>query len=165
MRDNREKWQFYDHPSRPALPLSDVRYWRGIMQKILKVGVEFEFNLQEQKGFCKGDNAQCPCIHINDNCWKGCSNTSTCCATPFVETCSNKKDECKHQTCATCESFKFNCLGIACIDFVSECFTCDRFNKSCEGCSKKYDMDKDPARRMRWASPPARVAVGRPSVR
>jgi hypothetical protein len=144
MRDNREKWQFYDHPSRPALPLSEVRYWKGILQKILKVGMEFEFNLKEQKGTCKGDNTQCPCVHINKNCWKGCSNTNMCREVPFIETCSARRETCDSENCQTCLDFKFSCLGIACIDFVSECFSCDRFAKSCEGCEKKYDMEKDP---------------------
>jgi hypothetical protein len=114
------------------------------MPKVLKIGMEFEFNLQEQKGTCKGDNAQCPCTHINDKCWRGCSNTAACCKSPYIETCENMRSECQSSKCKDCESFKFICLGVVCIDFVSECFSCEKFNKTCEGCEKKYVMEKDP---------------------
>ena len=64
MRDNREIWQFYNHPSKPVLSSGDVRYWKNSMAKLLKVGLEFEFNLPDQKGGCKGDSVQCPCLYI-----------------------------------------------------------------------------------------------------
>jgi len=112
--------------------------------KILKVGMEFEFNLQDPKGTCKGDNAQCPCISISKECWKVCANVKTCAGMPFPETCKNRTGRCEVSMCASCDKFDFSCLGVACVDFTSACFSCDKFAKSCDGCNKKYIPDQDP---------------------
>ncbi len=144
MRDNRQKWQFYDHPSKPALDASDVRYWKNSLSKLLKVGIEFEFNLPKQSGFCKGNNVQCPCIHIEDGCWKECINYKKCAETPCYDTCKNYKASCKPEDCKTCKDYKLNCLGVMCVEFVSVCFTCTKFDKNCETCSKRYNPEKDP---------------------
>ena len=72
-RDNRNKWTFYKHPSKPVIDSNDVRYWKSMLHKILKVGLEFEFNLPSKNGTCKGDNNACPCSHMDGNdCWKVC---------------------------------------------------------------------------------------------
>ena len=144
MRDNREKWRFYNHPSKPPLTAEDVRYWRNALTKLLKVGIELEFNLPEQKGVCKGDNAHCPCIHIDKNCWKECANTKECSATPCIDTCANRSPGCIDDTCEECKDYELACLGTNCTEFVSVCFTCKEFDKNCDTCPKKYDPDKDP---------------------
>lgn len=144
MRNNQERWQFYDHPSRPALDASSVRYWKELLKKLLKVGLEFEFNLQDQKNKCKGDNLQCPCIHLDEGCWQECRYIDTCKEEKSIETCANRKASCKPKDCKDCKNYKFQCLGIVCSNFVSKCFSCTKFEKNCETCERRYDPKKDP---------------------
>jgi len=143
MRNNREKWQFYSHPSKPEMSSAEVRYWKEAMRRLLKVGMEFEFNLPDQKGRCKGDNVQCPCVHVQKECWKKCSNITACKEIPCFDSCS-KKSKCKPDDCGKCTKYKFKCIGTTCVDFVSACFTCTKFNKNCDTCEKKYQPEKDP---------------------
>ncbi len=148
MRDNRDRWQFYKHPSKPALSPQDVRYWRTALEKTLKVGIEFEFNLPEGGGGCKGDNVHCPCSSIENGCWKACTNISTCAQMPAPDICKNYVRGgygCNPESCANCNNFQFECLGMVCVDFVSNCFACDSFVKSCDSCKDKYNADKDPS--------------------
>jgi len=144
MRDNRDKWQFYNHPSKEALTANEVRYWKQSLKKLLKVGIEFEFNLQEQKGKCKGDNIQCPCIHIDKGCWKECQNYELCKFTPCLDTCANRQKDCDHEKCRTCKNYKLDCLGTCCVEFMSMCFICDKFGRDCGTCPQKYDPKADP---------------------
>ena len=144
MRNNREKWQFYSHPSKPALSAADARYWKESMRKLLKVGIEFEFNLPDQKGSCKGDNAQCPCIRIDDGCWKECTNTPSCQKEKCYDTCIVQKKKCSPDKCKKCNIYEFTCIGSTCVDFSSACFTCNNFNKNCGTCNRRYNPDKDP---------------------
>ena len=103
MRNNREKWQFYSHPSKPILDLSDVRYWKESLKKLLKVGIAFDFNLPSQRGSCRGDDIQCPCIKIEEGCWKGCANTKACANTPCLESCScYTSKKCVPDMCVKC---------------------------------------------------------------
>ena len=150
MRNNRENWQFYSHPSKPVLEPAEVRYWKEAMKKLLKVGIEFEFNLPSQKGSCKGDDIQCPCMKIEEGCWKGCTNTKACAKTPCDEACIKYlKNACtsdkRTKNCVKCKEYKFECIGTSCIDFVSICFSCNDFDKNCETCKKRYIPEKDPA--------------------
>jgi len=144
MRDNRNKWQFYNHPSKIALTANDTRYWKQSLKKLLKVGIEFEFNLQEQKGKCKGDNVQCPCIHINKGCWKSCQNCKNCESVTCFDTCANKQKSCDYKKCKTCENYKLDCLGTCCVEFISTCFICTKFGRNCDTCVQKYDPKSDP---------------------
>jgi len=144
MKDNRNKWQFYNHPSKAALTANDTRYWKQSLKKLLKVGIEFEFNLQEQKGKCKGDNVQCPCVHIDNGCWKGCQNYKNCESTPCLDTCANRQESCDQEKCKVCKDYKLNCLGTCCIEFISTCFTCTKFGRNCDTCRQKYDPKSDP---------------------
>jgi hypothetical protein len=148
MRIDVNKWQFYNNPTKAPLSGEEIRYWKMIAEKTLKVGIEFEFNLPDQKGTCHGDNVHCPCVHMSGDCWKGCINTKTCASLPVSEmsfyTCASKTDPCKKEKCVECKNYKFKCLGITCVDFVSHCFVCDKYAKSCEKCDKKYIPEKDP---------------------
>ena len=75
MRDNREKWSFYELPARQRLTSEQVLYWKNALGKILKIGMEFEFNLPEKKnGSCKGDSNTCPCVNLSmtNKCWQQC---------------------------------------------------------------------------------------------
>jgi hypothetical protein len=78
-RDNRDKWTFYVHPSKKTIDAADARYWKSMLHKILKVGLEFEFNLPNKNGTCKGDNNACPCKHMADKaCWQKCTREKEC---------------------------------------------------------------------------------------
>lgn len=145
MRDNREKWQFFTHPSKPALSTRDVHYWKETLRHLLKVGIEFEFNLPAQKGaMCKGNNTNCPCIHIEEGCWQECANLEECRGEKHIETCVNRSDSCKYTDCEECAKFEHKCIGVTCVNFVSKCFSCDNFTRNCETCPQKYDPTKDP---------------------
>ena len=150
MKDNRDKWQFYTHPSKAVLSASDVRYWKELLKKLLKVGLELEFNLPQQKDTCKGEDSRCPCIYIDEGCWEECKHVSRCKVTPCYDTCSNRTNECKPEDCATCKNYKFMCLGTSCVDFLSSCFKCTRFKKNCDTCPYKYDPSKDPAQTRKY---------------
>ena len=144
MKDHREKWQFYNHPSKPALLPEDVRYWKGTFEKVLKVGMEFEFNLPEGKGHCKGDNIACPCSHIEESCWIKCANIEACKSVPNMDTCKSKIADCTQEKCGECKKYEFLCIGPTCIDFTSACFVCDKFEKHCESCKERWLPEKDP---------------------
>ena len=144
MRDNRERWQFYSHPSKPALSSEEMRYWKATFEKTLKVGLEFEFNLPEGKGQCRGDNISCPCSHIEENCWLACANIQACKSLPNIETCSNKAAECTASKCKKCDKYDFRCIGVTCVDFISACFACDKFERNCDTCKDRWVPDRDP---------------------
>lgn len=146
MKDNRNKWLFIKHPTKPALDNTQVRYWKETMFRLLKVGLEFEFNLPNQRGSCKGDDVACPCGQMDNGCWKECENNEVCSKKKNIETCSNKKSKCKSTTCEDCNNFLFYCLSTSCTEFVSLCFNkCPDFMKNCDTCDKRYNPDKDPS--------------------
>lgn len=146
MRNSRDLWTFVQHPSKPPLSATDVLYWRNV-KNILKVGIEFEFNLPDQTGTCKGDSKTCPCIHMNDSdCWKECQNLSICKKTHTFSRCTNRTPECKPEDCAKCECYELKCNGTFCPDFTSVCFGCGKFETDCDNCSDRYDPDRNPNR-------------------
>lgn len=146
MRDNRHKWSFIKHPAKETLTAHEVSYWKTSLSRLLKIGIEFEFNLPEQKGTCKGTNVHCPCSKIEKGCWKECINIDKCTSTAYFDTCGAKTAQCKRSKCAKCDKYVFKCLSTNCIEFVSKCFSCAEFSRSCEACGKKYNPDKDPSR-------------------
>lgn len=126
-RDNRDKWMFYNHPSKPVIEAADVRYWKSMLHKILKIGLEFEFNLPNKNGTCKGDNNACPCKNMaNKDCWKECVRTESC-----------RKEQEK-------DGGKFVCYGLACTGFASNCIVCDKFEIDCKSCEHRFDPAKNP---------------------
>ena len=144
MRDNRHQWQFYDSVLYPAISSSEVRYWKTFLSRVLKVGIEYEFNLREQKGKCKENDMSCLCIHILEDCWTKCINTEECAVTPNIEICANRNSKCKPSDCKTCENYKFQCLGLQCTNFISSCFECSKYERPCKSCEHRYDPDRDP---------------------
>jgi hypothetical protein len=123
-RDNRDKWTFYVHPSKKTIDATEVRYWKSTLHKILKIGLEFEFNLPNKNGTCKGDNNACPCRHMTDkDCWQRCT----------------RYDECKAE-----QGKNFNCFGLFCTGFVSACVVCDKFEVDCKSCEHRYDPNRNP---------------------
>lgn len=123
-RDNRDKWTFYVHPSKKTIDAAEVRYWKSTLHKILKIGLEFEFNLPNKNGTCKGDNNACPCRHMTDmDCWQKCT----------------RYDECKEE-----QGKNFNCFGLFCTGFVSACVVCNKFEVDCKSCEHRYDPNRNP---------------------
>lgn len=140
----KKKWLFKNYNGRKPLSREEVSYWRTQMEKILKVGQEFEFNLpQEQNGHCKSDNASCPCIYMTDehNCWKTCAG---CTYTKNTLSCANVTPVCTDEDCEVCEHFKLKCEGVNCSGFISSCLTCLSFERGCDTCSNRYDPEKSP---------------------
>lgn len=145
MRNSREKWTFFQHPSKPIISAADVNYWKRHLKSTLKVGLEFEFNLPDKNGNCKGDSTSCPCVVMNtDDCWTGCANEEVCINEKDFSKCENQKDGCTPDSCADCKDYKFTCHGLACPGFVPMCYTCDKFTIDCEKCPDRFDPDKNP---------------------
>ena len=123
-----DKWVFFNNlPGKPALTNEEVKYWLKSLNKVLKVGVEFEFNLNDSKGFCKGTSESCPCINMDDahDCWKKCTNEDMC------------RDGYK-------EKFEEVCKKQFCNGFKSACVTCKDFTVNCLNCEYIYDPNHDP---------------------
>jgi hypothetical protein len=123
-RNNSDKWTFYVHPSKEAINSSEVRYWKHMLHKILKIGLEYEFNLPNKNGTCKGDNNACPCKFMAESdCWKGCI---------------------RHDACKAELGDDFVCHGIFCTGFLSSCIVCDKFEVDCVSCNNRFDPERNP---------------------
>jgi len=123
-RHNRDKWTFYVHPSKKTIDAAEARYWKSMLHKILKVGLEFEFNLPDKNGTCKGDNNACPCRHMVDKeCWKECVR---------IEECKTEMGD------------EFQCFGLFCTGFLGKCIVCDEFKVECKSCEHRYDPTRNP---------------------
>jgi len=148
MRDNREKWSFYDLPARTSLSAEEVIYWRNALNRLLKVGMEFEFNLPEKKnGSCKGDSKTCPCVNLKleNDCWQQCINKEGCqTLARTTALCENITATCEDADCAECDHFKAKCTGIFCPNFISFCYVCPDFATDCKNCKFRYDPSKNP---------------------
>lgn len=150
MRNNREKWSFYSLPFRQDLSAEKVMYWKNMLKKILKVGIEFEYNLPEKNnGTCKGDSPTCPCVNlsIENKCWQKCITDDEECplCKKNVSSCKNATSKCNPKDCETCTKFEARkCPGIYCTNFISACNTCEKFSPGCNNCKFKFDPDKDP---------------------
>ena len=145
MRKATNKWLFVDNPLKPVLTSSEVAYWKQQAHKNIKVGMEFEFNLPEQKGNCKGDNQACPCERTKtDNCWTECANRATCFGTKSINKCVNRAINCEPEDCASCSHFAIDCPGIFCSGFISKCVVCQEFTTNCANCDLRYDPNKNP---------------------
>jgi len=148
MRYNNDRWAFYKIPGRDALSQEEVVYWKNQLAKVVKVGMEFEFNLPEKEnGVCKGDSNSCPCKHLSaeNDCWKQCVNEERCKSEERnKDICANAKEECKNSECSKCQNFKLACAGIFCPNFVSNCYICEKFETNCNACKYKFDPAKSP---------------------
>ncbi len=148
MRNSKNRWSFYKLPSRPDLSPETMLYWRNALKKLLKVGLEFEFNLPEKKnGSCRGDSNTCPCTNLSpDNqCWQDCINKEGCTSVErSLELCGNTTQTCEPADCDTCEHFVAKCTGIMCPNFVSFCYVCQKYETNCSACKYKYDPSKNP---------------------
>lgn len=141
MRDNRSKWKFivdkYNVRVDKTLSAHEVRYWKDILYKILKVGIEFELNLPKARPRCDGNDPRCQCKYLAErDCWAKCAKLEYCQATKNIMTCANRTSKCKPEQCANCEDYEFTCLGLYCNEFVPFCVVCEAFKKPCDTCEK-----------------------------
>ena len=119
MRNSREKWTFFQHPNdetnnpgenQQVISSSEVNYWKRQLRGILKVGLEFEFNLPNKNGNCKGDSTSCPCATMGgNNCWTECSSKETCLGEKGYEKCEARSKECDAGSCDECDDYKITC--------------------------------------------------------
>ena len=148
MKTSKHKWSFYNLPTRPDLSTEEVAYWKNTLKKVMKIGMEFEFNLPEKKnGSCKGDSNTCPCVNLSpDNvCWQQCVNKNGCKAIArIVEFCDKATNTCEDTECKNCKFFTPKCNGIYCTNFISYCYVCADFKTECADCKYKFDPDKNP---------------------
>lgn len=148
MRNNKKKWSFYDLPSRKGLTAEEVLYWKNMLGKILKIGMEFEYNLPEKKnGSCKGDSNTCPCVNLKteNDCWQQCINKEGChTVTPDDGLCKNITPTCEPEDCENCAHFAAKCTGIHCPNFISFCYVCPDFETDCSHCEYRFDPEKNP---------------------
>lgn len=148
MKNNQNKWSFFRLPSKMPLSSQEVQYWKNSLKKILKVGLEFEFNLPDKEnGTCKGDSDTCPCtnLSLDSKCWQQCINTDKCFSTEKnIDLCQNVTGTCEPDNCATCTHFEVKCSGIFCPNFISHCFICEKYKRNCNGCEYLYDPKKSP---------------------
>lgn len=146
MRNSRDRWLFFNHPSRPSLSPEDVKYWKTNLNRILKVGMEFEFNLPDKTGSCKGKSSTCPCKHMHalSNCWTQCANQELCVNERQYGSCGNISKKCLPENCAKCEKYIFRCAEMACTGFTPGCYSCGIFSVECENCQYKYNPKLNP---------------------
>lgn len=145
------KWKFKKTSSvkgRVPLTAQEVSYWKKNLAKILKLGVELEFNLVEKKnGTCKGTSYTCPCIHygkFDRQCWSTCTLEPQCSTKPEKSKCANADKTVCNSKCSTCNHFHFKCLKLNCSSFTSACFNCDEFVINCNNCNYLFDPNKNP---------------------
>jgi hypothetical protein len=145
MRDSRERWTFIKHKSKEPISTAEVLYWKSFLAKVLKIGIEYEYNLPDQKGTCRGDSKACPCTFmLKKDCWMGCRNEEFCFSKPRYELCISKAINCDPSDCENCKHFAAECHGIYCSNFVSACFGCPTFTRDCENCSNRFDKNRNP---------------------
>jgi hypothetical protein len=149
MRNDRDHWRFYNLPGRPALSADEVNYWRNSLKKILKIGMEFEFNLPKKRtGDCHDNSMACPCVNLKpeNDCWKVCVHKDNCPVLhkKVLENCVNRTGTCEGTDCESCEHFTAECYGVKCPNFVSWCCVCKDYERNCKGCKFRFDPNKDP---------------------
>lgn len=147
MRNSRDRWTFFRHDSKPALSASEVTYWKNAFKRILKVGQEFEFNLPDSKGSCKGNSQVCACEKMMSgaNCWKECRHYNICKNEAANKPhCKNYSEECANKNCEKCDKFQFHCSSVYCPDFEAKCVICPDFVRPCKNCVDAYDPKHNP---------------------
>jgi len=128
-----------------VLSAADVNYWKRQLKSVLKVGLEFEFNLPDKNGNCKGDSNSCPCVKMNENtCWKECAKKEECKNEKDYNKCESRDDSCTPEKCESCANYAYKCNGIFCPGFVSACYLCKDFTTNCALCPDRFDPDKNP---------------------
>lgn len=134
MKNQSSEWAFIKKPSRPPLNNKEVSYWKTTLRRLLKAGIEVELNLLDQNGRCDRQNFLCQCVAIFD-AKKPMEGTSKC------------FEQCSHWQGGACELAKAEgCAGVYCASFSSPCPSCSKFDRGCDSCPERYDINKDPRR-------------------
>lgn len=137
MRKQSGDWAYVQKPSRPPLTAAEVTYWKTILNRLLKAGVEVEYNLPEKSGgTCEKNNFTCPCVAVFPA------------KTPIPETkqcfeqCLSWTAGKEHGDCAL--AAEHGCAGIYCTAFRSPCSRCQHYDRGCAKCPKLYNPRRDP---------------------
>jgi len=134
---------------RTQLTAQEVNYWKLNLSRILKIGVEFEFNLPDKTtGSCKGRSFTCPCMKYGkeeETCWTVCLDKNTCETTPSTDRCANySSKKCTEEECIDCKDYKFKCIGLVCSNHKAACLICKDFTLDCTTCNFRFDPNKNP---------------------
>lgn len=153
----KKKWVFLrEH----AINDSESDYWFGHLKKILKIGIEFEYNLPGVNGACSSDvdgsttdvlSSECPCVmNRKYDCDSRCIHEYECSALPIRSRCeqhlSGKCSISEYPTCPSdCNRWKMQCLKTNCVDFEAPCnHGCVYFKKDCFNCIEYVRNSKTP---------------------
>jgi hypothetical protein len=153
----KKKWVFLrEH----AISDAESEYWFVLLKKILKIGVEFEYNLPGVNGACSSDmdggvaevlSSECPCVMSRKyDCDSRCINEQECSTIPIRSRCeqhlSGKCSAAEYPTCPSdCSRWKLQCLKTNCVDFEAPCnHGCVYFKKDCFNCVEYTRNSKTP---------------------
>lgn len=138
MINKKKAWQFIRQPgARPTLTEKEVSYWKNILGRLSKAGIELEYNLPETNGTCNKTNLLCQCVAIF-NAKEPMPKTTKC-----FEQC--ERWDKKFPEDGNCQiAKKYGCAGINCSEFVSPCPKCKLYDRGCENCTDLYRPLSDP---------------------
>lgn len=164
MKTKRGMWNFVELPHIPKISRAERRYWKDYLGRVVKEGIEIEFNLQERKGAgCPGSVERiCVCTDFEK-----CTNRTKCvlhtsteggpnyrdytCGLPrdlvcvkYVNgKCSEGVEECT-KGCGKFTREWFACIGDSCMSFVPSCWICHQIERQCGDCPEMLDDSPDP---------------------
>jgi len=143
MRNNLDQWRFFKRSR--MLSEKDVAYWRQLMPKLLKTGIELEYNLPDKNGMCQKDNQLCSCVAIfkpkapqpaTSLCYEQCRRWDSS---------VDESGQLKYAKDGNCPiAREHGCAGIFCSAFQSPCPTCTKYDRGCSSCSEAYNPVRDP---------------------
>lgn len=153
----KKQWRFVKDD---ALSDEETRYWVSTLKKILKIGLEFEFNLPGTAGHCPTEakaeqgydaSTHCPCVKKEAyQCNQRCIHLEPCqeipirtrCAKHYSKACSSEE----YPTCPEdCDRWEHLCLQEYCADFEAPCnHGCIYFQKDCDSCIESTMLQNNP---------------------
>ncbi len=143
MKNHSDQWTFFKR--RGQLNEKEAVYWRNILERLLKAGIELEYNLPEKNGSCNRDNFMCNCVATFTPKVK-IPNTTAC-----YEQCANWDNSLDasgqpvHPKDGNCQIAKeHGCAGMFCSSFKAPCPSCNKYDRGCNNCAELYDIRKDP---------------------
>ena len=139
--------KFYDNIE--GISIDEYRYWKNVFNKLLKLGIELEFNLKIKQGDCRGFKIDCickyynecspiPCIYLNedDTCSLYIEDISNCEHIGKKE-CNKECHKCKHVAPAKCKKE-------VCPTYIPCCVDCARNTVDCLSCEEYINNRVDP---------------------
>ena len=130
------------------LEIHEYKIWRRLLSKVLKVGIELEFNMDNCSGNCKGYNRNCICDNYGDeSCGNNCIFLKdNLCKLKMtgVSNCLNSLSTCNSSKCITCTNFEFKCGNSTCVNYIPECILCEDLIQKCSNCKHRYNVTKTP---------------------